>query len=43
MPRPAMRSSAHSGRHGPKPPKRMVGSIFQRQPSGSFRAPFVTR
>ena len=24
----------HSGRHGPKPPKRSVGSIFQRHPSG---------
>ena len=33
----------HSGRHGPKPPKRTVGSIFQRQPSASSRAPTVTR
>ena len=34
MPRPGSRSSDHSGRHGPKPPKRMAGSIFQRHPSG---------
>ena len=43
MPSPGMRCSDHSGRHGPKPPKRSDGSIFQRQPSASSRAPSVTR
>jgi hypothetical protein len=43
MPSPGIRSSDHSGRHGPNPPMRMLGSIFQRQPSTSLRAPTVTR
>ena len=34
MPRPGSRVTVHSGRHGPKPPKRIEASIFQRQPSG---------
>ena len=34
---PGRRSSVHSGRHGPKPPKRIAGSIFQRQPSSISR------
>ena len=33
----------HSGRHGPKPPIRIIGSSFQRQPSASSRPPTVTR
>ena len=43
MPSPGMRSIDHSGRHGPKPPKRIDGSSFQRQPSASWRAPTLTR
>ena len=43
MPRPGKRVTVHSGRHGPNPPKRIEASIFQRQPSGSWRAPTVTR
>ena len=36
-------SSVHSGRHGPKPPKRIDASIFHRHPSASSRAPTDTR
>ena len=36
---PGSRVAVHSGRHGPKPPKRIDGSSFQRQPSASCRAP----
>ena len=35
--------AVHSGRQGPKPPKRIDGSSFQRQPSASSRAPTLTR
>ena len=35
--------SVHSGRHGPKPPNRMAGSIFQRHPSSDSNPPTVTR
>ena len=40
---PGSLSTVHSGRHGPNPPKRIVGSIFQRQPSASSRAPTDAR
>ena len=36
---PARRSNAHSGRHGPKPPNRIDGSSFHRQPSDDLAGP----
>src|SRR5690606_32412533 len=36
--RPTSLVSAHSGRHGPNPPKRSVGSSFQRHPSSDSKA-----
>ena len=43
MPMPGSRIMDHSGRHGPKPPMRMLGSIFQRHPSSDSNAPIETR
>ena len=40
---PGTRCIDHSGRHGPNPPGRSVGSIFHRHPSASWRAPTETR